>query len=104
MKRFWISWTQLSEDYRPLQDPPQPDNIKGWWCSGQGIAGDYFVLCAVVDAKDERQAERIIKKAWDSNGEEVGEFRFVTEKPLNWLPSDRFPITHDWQKKRLGIT
>jgi hypothetical protein len=96
MKRYWISWEQLSEDYRPLTDPPMPESIKAWWCSGH--SQDAAMICAIVDALSEADA-------WEApDGKEVGTLRFCEEKTLDWLPNDRFPITKDWQRERLGIT
>jgi len=108
MKRFWISWAQLSEDYRPLQDPPQPENIKAWWCSGHTATA--AMLCAIVDAESEEKAQQDIKTAWDSGSDEIGGlrsdiggFRFIEERDDGWLPNNRFPITKDWEKERLKI-
>lgn len=100
MKRFWIRWRQSSDDFRPLQDPPQPDNIKAWWCSGEGDG--YSTLCAIVDAETEKKAQAAVKSAWDSTGNEVEDCN-VTEKPHDWLPGNRFPVTADWERQRLGI-
>lgn len=98
-KRFWVSWFQLSDDYRPLQDPPQPENIKAWWCSGSSEYG--ATLCAIVDAVDEDTATSCIENAWGIG--DVGDFRFVEEREDSWFPGDRFPITKDWEKSRLGL-
>lgn len=102
MKRFWISWIQLTIDYRPLQDPPQPENIKAWWCSGKD-SRDCAILCAIVDAPDAGAAQGFIERAWDSSGQDVGDFRFIEEREQDWLPNDRFPITKDWEKQRLNL-
>jgi len=106
--RYWISWAQLSEDYRPLQDPPQPENIKAWWCSGQTM--NAALLCAIVDAESEESAQQAVKTAWDSGKDDIGElrsdiggWRFIEKREKAWLPGDRFPITKDWEKERLGI-
>ena len=103
LKRFWISWNQMTADKRPLKDPPQPKNICAWWCSGEGDG--YFTLCAIVEAESEQRAEEYIQDGWQSNNgkEEVGEFRFNSLVEDGWLPNDRFPITKDWEKERLGI-
>lgn len=103
MKRFWISWEQITKDYRPLQDPPQPENVKAWWKSGEAADGSFSTLCAIVDAKHESAAETAIHQGWEANPGEIGELRFCEEKPSDWLPNDRFPITKDWEKERLGI-
>ena len=102
MTRFWISWEQLTSDFRPLQDPPQPENICAWWCSG-GLEAP-FTLCAIVEAKNEDEAEKFVKTAWQTKGKlEVGTIRFIEEREADWLPSDRFPITKEWEKQRLNI-
>lgn len=101
MKRFWVSWIQTSSDYRPLQDPPQPASIKAWWCSGQDSEGN-ATLCAIVDDKAEYNALDGIAQAWSEKDGDIQGFRFIEEKPLDWLPNDRFPITKDWEKERLG--
>lgn len=101
--RYWISWEQLTSDYRPLQDPPQPENIKAWWKSGEN-ADSNATLCAIVDASNEKEAENIIISAWQTKGKkEVGAIRFCEERTNDWLPNNRFPITKEWEKERLGI-
>ena len=103
MKRYWISWEQLTSDYRPLQDPPQPENIRSWRCSGHSPDG--ATICAIVDAESEDQAKEFVLNAWDASGtgEEIGRWRFAEEKAADWLPGDRFPISKDWERKRLGL-
>ncbi len=103
LKRYWVSWWQQTADYRPLKDPPQPTNIKAWWNSGGDFEGN-STLCAVVEAENGEKAQEYILQSWQENDGEVGEFRFVDEVEKDWLPNDRFPITKDWQKERLGIT
>jgi hypothetical protein len=98
MKRYWVSWHQLSDDYRPLQDPPQPENVKAWWCSGSGSG--YSILCSIVDAESEWEVRQAIEQAWGSG--DVGDFRFIEECANDWLPGNRFPIEKDWERERLG--
>lgn len=100
MKRFWISWIQNSEDFRPLSDPPS-ENVLGWWCSGYD-ADDSAVLCAAVLAIDEDAARAVITANWESKPGEVGEWRFCEERASDWTPGNRFPITTDWAKKRFA--
>lgn len=103
MKRFWVSWIQLTKDYRPLTDPPT-EEVCGWWVSGYN-ADDLPILCAVIDAGSENAATAVVYKNWQSEPayvREVGAFRFCSEKELNWTPGDRFPITEDWQRERLN--
>ena len=50
MKRFWMSWYDAEEDYRPLHDPPS-EAILGWWCSGEHADGR-ATLVALVQADD----------------------------------------------------
>lgn len=105
-KRFWISWIQKTTDFRPMTDPPTPE-VLGWWCSGYMDAGGdsidlmHAILCAVVEADDERDAQDIIYTNWTgADKSEIGEFRFCEEKPDDWKPGSRFPITSDWERER----
>ena len=51
------------------------------------------------------QAKEFVLNAWDASGtgEEIGRWRFAEEKAADWLPGDRFPISKDWERKRLGL-
>jgi hypothetical protein len=82
MKRFWISWYQPTEDYRPLKEGIE------YWCTGQTLSEpEQYTLCAIVDAKDEESAEARILKDWP----EVTDWRFCEERETDWRPpSDRF--------------
>ena len=91
--RYWISWFQPGEDYRPLTFPPN-EAIRGWWCSG--YTDTQSVLCAVVDAKSEKEAEDAILMDWP----DLYEWRFIEIKPNGWVPGDRFPPS-DWMVERL---
>lgn len=85
--RFWLSWQQEGEDYRPVKWPP-PDGVLAFWCSG--FAGDlsYSCVVAIVDAPNEAKAKSIITKAWKPG---VGEWRFCREYGKDEPPGDRFP-------------
>lgn len=94
MSRFWISWSQPGDDYRPLTFPPN-EAICGWWCSGSGERG--VSLCAVVDAVTQTEAENAILKDWP----DLYEWRFCEPKKNGWIPGDRFPPS-EWMKARLA--
>ena len=97
MKRFWISWYQPTEDYRPLADPPNAA-VLGWWCSGYRCSDEAATLCALVAAEDERRAEAAVKVDWP----EAEEWRFCEERADDWRPTDRFPIESEWARERIG--
>lgn len=92
-KRWWISWHQPTEDYRPLRYPPH-NPVMGWWCSGCD-ENDIATLCAVVLADDEDEARANIIAEWP----EAERWRFCEEKPDGWVLSDRFPVK-DWMVER----
>lgn len=97
MKRFWISWYQPSEDYRPLTYPPNAAVI-GWWRTGDaetmsGITA--YSLVALIEARSARAARSSVRKDWP----EAACWRFCDEKPSGWLPNDRFPLS-DWMRER----
>lgn len=94
--RFWISWVQTTDDFRPLTDPPNKA-ILGWWCSGYTDRG--ATLCAAVEAASEGSAEQAVMIDWP---EAAGEWRFCERVEDNFRPSDRFPIGRDWMKERFG--
>jgi hypothetical protein len=86
--RFWISWYQNTEDYRPLTDPPITA-VKHWWCSGNADEG--ATLCAVVEAATELAAQEAVRKSWPEASDDC--FRFCEKKDTDWLPpSGRFPV------------
>lgn len=96
MKRFWISWVETSQDYRPLTYPPQ-EPIRGWWVSGQ--TDDGVTICAVIDAPSELDAYFAIQKDWPC---ESPDFRFADEKEPTFVPDEtRFPPS-DWMVERLN--
>ncbi len=96
IKRFWISWYQPTEDYRPLTYPPN-NVIFGYWCSGS-VDETNWTLCALVDAHNVTKAKEVICKDWP----EAIEWRFVEQKSSDWLPNDRFPLK-DWMRERLFL-
>lgn len=101
-KRFWISWVQKSDDYRPIHYPPH-ENILGWWCSGYD-ENDTPVLCAAVQVKSESEIMAVIESEWPEAGEYVdtnGGWRFIESKSNDWKPSSRFPFS-DWMIKRFN--
>lgn len=97
MNRYWLSWYQNTDDYRPLSYPPNK-GILSWWCSGHSDKG--ATICALVEGKSEEDAWNNVSIDWKSNERE---YRFCDEVDKDWLPSDRFPITEKWQKERIGI-
>lgn len=84
MKRFWISWYQPTEDFRPLIYPAE--NTLGYWCSGFSEAGN--VMCALIEATNQSSAYKTITKSWP----EAVVFRFCDEVDKDWKPGDRFPV------------
>ena len=100
-KRYWISWIFKGADHRPIEYPP-PTPIAAWWCSGSDANGD-SVLCAIVHAESETRAQGAIKSAWLDANSEITTWRFCEERAADWLPNDRFPISSDWAKERLGL-
>jgi hypothetical protein len=93
-KRYWISWVQTSEDYRPLTYPPNAA-VLGWWCSGTNHDG--AILCAVVAADSKQEAVSAVLIDWpEINGDFL---RFCDEYASDFKPADRFVIK-DWMKER----
>ena len=89
MKRFWISWYQPTDDYRPVTVPPKSE-VLGYWCSGYRGSDDAATMCAWVVAGSEDEANALIssEKYWP----EAEEWRFCNEVEDEWVPSDRFPL------------
>lgn len=84
--RYWASWIQRKDDYRPLTYPPN-EAILGWWCTGYDNEG-WPIICALVEAADEEAAAEAVKKDWP----EWVEWRFLDATKPDYLPSrDRFP-------------
>ena len=99
MKRFWMSWYDAEEDYRPLHDPPS-EAILGWWCSGEHADGR-ATLVALVQADDLPSACVAVAREWPETAQPKTEWRFGDEVALTWRPADRFPLSA-WMEKRVG--
>jgi hypothetical protein len=94
--RYWLSWIQPTEDYRPKTYPPNKD-VLGWWCSGYD-SEDNAILCACVAAKTETKAKSVIKKDWP----EAKQWRFCDPQTADFRPGDRFPIA-GWMTERFKL-
>lgn len=95
MTRYWISWSQPGEDYRPLRFPPD-EKIIGWWATG--FSFNTTSLCAFVVANNDEEAANSILKDWPEatqNG-----WRFFETKDPEFVPNDRFPLS-EWMQERL---
>jgi hypothetical protein len=98
--RFWLSWYQPTEDYRPLTDPPA-EPVLAWWHTGLEIAGEKTtsVLCALVSADSEDHARAVVAESWP----EATGFRFCDPRADEWFPAtDRFPLK-PWMAARMGV-
>ncbi len=85
MNRFWVSWYQPTEDYRPLT-VPSPE----FWCSGHRCSDEAATLCAIIDVQgDDEAAKREVLRFWP----EAEEWRFVDLcDDAAWRPDPgRFP-------------
>jgi hypothetical protein len=91
---FWVSWYQPTGDMRPLTFPPV-EGIIGWWCSGQRYDDDAWTIVALVVAKSECSAKRLIRKSWP----EASEWRGCDEVSIGYQPGDRFPLS-EWMSER----
>lgn len=96
MKRYWLSWYQKADDYRPLTDPPNA-GILGWWKTGENAFG-HATLCALVSAASEDEAWAAVGIDWPE-GERA--YRFSDEVESDWEPNDRF-IRKGWMRERLS--
>lgn len=96
-KRFWTSWVQPTEDYRPLTDPPN-ENVLGWWCSGYD-SSDQAVLVALVQGENEHNAKTAIAADWPEQKPSNG-WRFFREVARDFTPGDRFPMA-GWSRERI---
>jgi hypothetical protein len=97
MNRYWVSWVQVTEDYRPMNFPPH-DRVLGWWKSGECEEGAN--LCAVVEGESELDACESIKQEWPEC-EDGGDWRFFQEVDNDFHPSDRFVLS-DWMVPRFA--
>lgn len=95
-KHFWLSWQQQTEDHRPLTCPPNAA-ILGWWCTGYDGRGN-ATLCALVQAKSEKDAENQVYVDWP----EAGPWRFNDEVTGDLSLGDRYVIDQDWMRERLA--
>lgn len=102
LKRFWLSWVQPTEDYRPLTDPPEP-RVIGWWCSGY-TASDHATLCALVQAETMEYAKKAIRASWPEAPGVRGNWRIDDERPQGWLPGDRFPLSGWMERRHIGAS
>lgn len=96
--RFWISWVQKTEDYRPINYPPN-SAILGWWKSGID-SNDRAILCACVEAESQDAAEKALCIEWPENERSS---RFFDQVADDYQPGDRFPQS-DWMKPRFVTT
>jgi hypothetical protein len=96
MNRYWVSWVQETNDFRPTSFPPGKQ-ILGWWCTGF-TSGEDAILCALVSGTCEADAMTAIWREWP----EANEWRFFQEVSNDWRPTDRFPIK-DWMKERIEV-
>lgn len=111
MARFWLSWLESAEDYRPLTYPPN-EAVLGWWMTGtaydkatkegglEGYRGT--TICALVSAENEETAKEAIRKDWPGAMSEENT-RFCRQVEPTYLPNNRFKLA-DWQRERLGLT
>lgn len=97
MKRFWLSWYETSQDYRPINAPPNRA-VLAWWCSGAS-GTNVPTLVALVEAEDESTAKTAIAVDWPPAEERV--WRFCDEVAFDWRPGDRFPIDKPWELERV---
>lgn len=97
--RYWLSWPQPTEDFRPLTDPPDPA-VLGWWCSGFD-SDDRAILCALVQANTLDAAKGAVRRSWPEAPGKRQAWRIEDEKHPTWMPGDRFPLDAEWMKQRL---
>lgn len=90
MSNYWVSWYCPAELYGKfeLHSP--------WWVSGEDAEGRY-TICAAIKAGSDDGARETIYECYDDRPSSI-EFRFVEERPDDWLPfNDRFPQA-GWMK------
>jgi len=97
--RYWISWYEFADDYRPLNYPPRKE-VLGWWCTGGGGGDKDNTLAACVEADSEETAKKIIESEWPNKDEQ--DWRFCSDKGDDFVPGDRFPLG-DWMKERFEV-
>lgn len=91
--RYWLSWFQPGDDFRPMTYPPNA-SVLGWWKSGITEYGS--TLCALVREQSESLAWSAIEQDWP----DMEDKRFCEDKGSLFLPGDRFPLS-DWMKERI---
>ena len=73
-----------------------------WWISGERLSDGAQSICAAIQAANEGRAKATVWIAHDDPPEDYDEieWRFVSERPDDWVPfNDRFPQA-DWMKWR----
>ena len=96
MIRYWVSWLQPGEDYRPLNFPPD-DKIIGWWATGYS-SNNMTTLCAFVVADNYEDAANAVLKDWPEATQ--NSWRSFETKDPEFVPNDRFPFA-EWMQERL---
>lgn len=89
-KRYWVSWVSQQSDWRGI-GWPMPAAVLGAWCSGYD-ASDCPVVCVLVEAASVKAAKALVAdgQCWPETAGIA--FRFIEEKPADWVPGDRFPL------------
>lgn len=95
--RYWISWNEYAEDYRPKTFPPGA-GVLGWWRSGEAGDGSYSTLCAAVETTGDPWD--VIEADWPGAREHE---RFCNPVEEDFTPGDRFPLDSDWMFERFGV-
>ena len=91
--RWWISWYQPPDlkagwDYRASKWPHDAALLGSW---ESGFTDTHMTVCALIEAKTEDDARRLVKDHWPEfpgGGE-----RFCEEQVPGWTPGDRFPMS-----------
>lgn len=99
MKRFWLSWEETSQDYRPLTDPPNRA-VLAWWCSGEAGDSSHRALVALVEETTLDLAKAAVMESWPCPGA-APVWRFCSQVSFDWRPGDRFPISKGWSQERI---
>ena len=83
-RRYWVSWVEDSEDYRPLTSPPNKA-ILGWWCTGTDGNGK-AIICAFVEVFGGKEdVEKSIKIGWPCDSER--QWRFCDQVSSSFVPN-----------------
>lgn len=91
LKKWWVSWWFDHVKHGPfeLHSP--------WWVSGERMSDSALSICAAMIGSDEEYIKKRVAEAYDVLPEDL-EFRFIEQRPDDWLPySERFPRA-DWMK------